>query len=909
MLLAKTYEPAEVEGRWYRTWEEAGYFRPEAGPAAGPAFSMVIPPPNVTGTLHIGHALNNSLQDILCRYKRMDGHRVLWVPGTDHAGIATQNVVERALRSGGLDRHALGREKFLERVWRWKEEHGGAIVVQLRRLGASCDWSRERFTLDAGLTRAVREVFVRLHEAGLVYRTQWLINWCPRCRTALSDLEVEHEDVEGRLYHLRYPLAEGDGAITVATTRPETVLGDTAVAVHPEDPRYRAVVGRQAIVPVIGRRIPVIADTYVDREFGSGAVKITPGHDFNDFRIGREHGLPIVSVMDEGGAMTEAAGPYRGLDRFACRDRVVADLETQGLLERVEPYRTSIGHCYRCRTTVEPFLSNQWFVAVKPLAEPAVAAVREGRTRFVPAHWERTYFAWMENIRDWCISRQLWWGHRIPAWYCPACGGFAAGEAVPLAARPIVAREAPSSCPDCGGTALVQDPDVLDTWFSSALWPFSTLGWPDGTADLGAYYPTSVLVTSFDIIFFWVARMMMMGLRFMDDVPFRTVYIHALVRDPEGRKMSKSVGNVVDPLEVMERYGTDAFRFTLAAFAAMGRDIRLAAERIEGYRNFANKIWNAARFVLMHVGGEGGDAPRVSPDDREALAVADRWILSRLEALVADVRGALDRYEFNVAAGRLYEFLWHEYCDWYLELSKLALGGEDPRAAEATRAVLATVLETTLRLLHPMMPFITEELWQALPLWVRRREGETASPHVAVAPFPTPCPRRHDPAAEAAMERLIQIVRGVRNLRAEVGLPPGARLGLGVYAPDAAVRAEIARGRAAIENLARVEGLEVHSRQSRPEGALLVALDGMELYVPVAGVIDVAAERARLERELEKVARDLAAVERKLRDERFLDRAPSEVVEKERDREAGLRERRATIERGVEQLRRLGAGE
>ncbi len=909
MLLAKSYEPTEVEARWYRVWEERGYFRPEGGPAAGPVFSMVIPPPNVTGTLHVGHALNNSLQDILCRYKRMDGHRVLWVPGTDHAGIATQNVVERALTAEKLDRHTLGREKFLERVWQWKEERGDAIVTQLRRLGASCDWSRERFTLDDGLSHAVREVFVRLYQDGLVYRMQWLINWCPRCRTALSDLEVEHEDVEGRLYHLRYPLAEGGGSITVATTRPETVLGDTAVAVHPEDPRYRAVVGHQVILPVIGRPIPVIADVYVDREFGSGAVKITPGHDFNDFQIGRDHGLPMVSVMDEGGVMNDAAGPYRGLDRFRCREQLVADLETRGLVERIEPYRTSIGHCYRCRTVVEPLLSNQWFVAVKPLAEPAIAAVREGRTQFVPAHWERTYFAWMENIRDWCISRQLWWGHRIPAWYCVACGGFAAGDPVPLTARPIVAREAPPHCPSCGGTALVQDPDVLDTWFSSALWPFSTLGWPDDTADLGAYYPTSVLVTSFDIIFFWVARMMMMGLRFMGDVPFRTVYIHALVRDAEGRKMSKSVGNVIDPLQVMERYGTDAFRFTLAAFAAMGRDIKLAAERIEGYRNFANKIWNAARFVLMHVSGEEGDTPPVSLDNREALAVADRWILSRLETLIVEVRAALDRYEFNVAAGHLYEFLWHEYCDWYLELSKLALGGDDAHAAAAARTVLATVLETTLRLLHPIMPFITEELWQTLPVRVRRREGEAAaSPHLAVAGYPTACPERRDRAAEATMERVIQIVRGVRNLRAEVGLPPGARVGLGVYAPEAAIRAEIATSRAAIESLARVEGLEILPRQARPADALLVALDGMDLYVPVAGVIDVAAEQARLAKELEKVARDLAAVEVKLQNEQFVGRAPQEVVDKERDREAGLRDRRATLERGVEQLRRIGAG-
>jgi valyl-tRNA synthetase len=912
MLLDKSYEPARVEARWYSVWVERGYFRPENGPAGGPVFSLVIPPPNVTGSLHIGHALNNSLQDILCRYKRMDGYRVLWVPGTDHAGIATQNVVEREVLAEGADRHQLGREEFVARVWQWKERLGGTIIRQLKGLGASCDWSRERFTLDEGLSRAVREVFVRLHAEGLIYRTQWLINWCPRCRTALSDLEVEHEEINGSLYHFAYQLADGSGTITVATTRPETVLGDTAVAVHPEDERYRSLVGREALLPVIGRRIPIIADAYVDRDFGSGAVKITPGHDFNDFQIGRAHNLPTVSVMDEAGLMNEHGGPYQGMDRFACRERLVADLGGEGVLTRTEPYRTAIGHCYRCRTVVEPFVSNQWFVAVSPLAGAAMAAVRAGRTRFVPAHWERTYFAWMENIRDWCISRQLWWGHRIPAWYCPSCGGFKAGDPIPLEATPLVAREAPQVCRGCGGRQLVQDPDVLDTWFSSALWPFSTLGWPEETADLDTFYPTTVLVTSFDIIFFWVARMLMMGLKFVDDVPFRTVYIHALVRDAEGRKMSKSVGNVIDPLEVMDRYGTDAFRFTLAAFAAMGRDIKLSAQRIEGYRNFANKIWNAARFVLMHVGSDAAAAVPVRVDgalpERLTLSLADRWILSRLEGLVVDVRGAFDRYEFNTAANRLYEFLWHEYCDWYVELSKLTLAGGDAHAATATRAVLATVLEGTLRLLHPIMPFITEELWQSLPDWARRGDDRVPAPHLAVAAFPKSHPERMDAAAETTMAHIIQAIRAMRNLRAEVGLPPSKRVELSVFAADAAVREALHRHRSYIELLARVSQVHMFSAPARPTDSVLVALEGMELYVPVLGHIDVAAERRRLDKELQKATRELADVQAKLGNSQFVARAPEEVVEKERERETRLRERCTTLERGVDRLRGVEPG-
>ncbi|HEX2438992.1 MAG TPA: valine--tRNA ligase, partial [Methylomirabilota bacterium] len=733
--IADRYEPAAVEERWYPEWEQRGYFRCDVA-SSKPPYCIVIPPPNVTGALHMGHAFTFTLQDVLIRRKRMDGFDALWQPGTDHAGIATQVVVERQLAAEGKKKDDLGREAFIARVWQWKEESGGTIIRQLKRLGASCDWSRLRFTMDEGLSRAVREVFVRLYDEGLIYRDDYIVNWCPRCQTVLSDLEVEREERDGEFVYIKY------GPLTQGTVRPETKLGDTGLAVHPGDPRYAQYVGRTLEIPSVEGPISVrvVADEAVDPEFGTGVIKVTPGHDPVDFEIGKRHNLPIRTVIGFDGKMTAAAGKYAGLDRFECRKRIVEDMKALGLIDHIEPYRHAVGLCYRCKTVVEPLVSKQWYVNVKPLADEALAATRDGRITIVPSGWTKTYDHWMENIRPWCISRQLWWGHRIPAWYCDADGSI------------HVARTDPGACPKCGG-ALRQDPDVLDTWFSSGLWPFSTLGWPDDTAELRKYYPTSVLVTGFDIIFFWVARMAMFGLHVMKEEPFRDVYIHALVRDAEGQKMSKSKGNVVDPLAVMSKYGTDAFRFTLAALAAQGRDIRISDERVEGYRNFANKLWNAARLVLSNLDGydpHGDTAPAGLPG---------RWIHSRLQATITEVREALDAYRFNDGAGAIYQFLWNDVCDWYLEIAKGALyGTADPAGRNRVQHALVTVLETTLRLLHPFMPFITEELWQRLP-----HQGES----IMVAPFPK-ATAAADPDAEREMALLMQVVTAVRNIRGEM---------------------------------------------------------------------------------------------------------------------------------------------
>jgi len=885
--LAKAYAPQEVEERWAKEWIRLGVSTADPG-APGEGYSIVIPPPNITGQLHLGHALNNTLQDVLIRFKKMDGRNTLWVPGTDHASIATQNVVERQLAQQGLDRHTIGREKFLERTFAWKSEVGPYIVSQLKRLGATCDWTRERFTMDEGLSRAVREVFVRLYEDGLIYRGRRLINWCCRCGTALSDIEVEHEDVKGRLWHLRYPLADGSGALTVATTRPETMLGDTAVAVHPEDERYAQLVGKTVRLPI------------VDREFGSGVVKITPAHDFNDFEIGRRHGLDMIPVIAEDGLMTAAAGPYAGLDRALARDRVVERLEADGLLEKIEPHALAVGHCYRCRAVVEPLLSTQWFVRTQPLAAPAIAAVKDGRTKFYPEHWSKTYFAWMENIRDWCVSRQLWWGHRIPAWYCDACPadpgtgpeGARAGEE---GCKVIVSREDPPQCPSCAGP-LRQDEDVLDTWFSSGLWPFSTMGWPEQTPELAKYYPTSVLVTGFDIIFFWVARMMMFGLRFTGEVPFRDVYVHGLVRDEYGDKMSKSKGNVRDPLELLATYGTDALRFTLIAQSAMGRDIRLSVDRIDGNRSFANKIWNAARFVLMNV----GDGPVDLDAGRRGGSDADRWIRARLARCTDEVRAALDGYRFNDAATSLYRFLWNEFCDWYVELAKPSLAQDGPARA-TTLATLVAVLESALRLLHPLMPFLTDELWHALP-------GVDASrPTLLLTSFPHADDFERDEAAEARVERLVAAVRALRNLRSEMSLPPSREIDLLVAPTDAPAAADLPSLTDAIRTLARVGKLEILSGGARPSGSALAVAGGLELYVPLAGLIDVGAERERLEREIERIVKDLAAVTRKLENEDFIARAPDEIVAKERAKAAEMGAKEELLRRGLERLREVGA--
>ncbi|MGE5662702.1 MAG: valine--tRNA ligase, partial [Deltaproteobacteria bacterium] len=693
----KPYDPRAAEAAWYAFWAGRGLFHADPG-RPGEPYAIVIPPPNVTGSLHMGHALNVTLQDVLIRYHRMIGRNVLWVPGTDHAGIATQNVVERLLAKEGVDRQTLGREKFVERVWAWKEESGGTILRQLKRLGAACDWERERFTMDEGLSRAVREAFVRLYRKGLVYRGRYIINWCPRCRTALSDLEVSYEETKGSLTYIRYPELSGRRSVVVATTRPETMLGDTAVAVNPRDDRYADRLGMTLRLPLMNRPIPLLADEMVDREFGTGAVKITPAHDPNDFEVARRHQLPSVRVIDESGAMTAEAGAFAGMDRFAARAAVLEKLRAENLVVKEEPYLHNVGHCYRCKTVVEPSESIQWFVKTKPLAEPAIKAVRSGETRIVPAAWEKTYFEWMENIRDWCISRQIWWGHRIPAFHCTSCG------------TTMVEVEPPDSCAACGSDKLRQEEDVLDTWFSSGLWPFSTLGWPGETGELARYYPTAALVTGFDILFFWVARMMMMGIAFTGKAPFRDVVIHALVRDARGEKMSKTRGNVIDPLDVMEKYGTDAFRFTLLALAAQGRDIRLSDDRIEGYRNFMNKLFQAGRFVRMHA-----DAA-TSRELPAALTAVDRWMLSRLQRAIDEVRKGIEEYRFNDAASALYQFTWHEFCDWYLEMIKPALSPDaDPAAREGQRAVLLRVFEAILALAHPLIPFISEEIWQSLP--------------------------------------------------------------------------------------------------------------------------------------------------------------------------------------------------
>src|SRR5215467_2113237 len=735
--MSDRYEPGRVEGRWYGIWEAEGFFHADAASAKKP-YCIVIPPPNVTGSLHMGHAFTFTLQDILIRYKRMDGFNTLWQPGTDHAGIATQVVVERQLAAEGKTKSDLGREEFVRRVWQWKEESGGAIVHQLRRLGASCDWSRERFTLDAGLSRAVREEFVRLYEEGLIYRGDYIVNWCPRCQTVLSDLEVEREERDAEFVYIKY------GPLTLGTVRPETKLADTGLAVHPKDKRYKKYVGKTLDIPSVDGniRVKVVADAAVDPKFGTGVIKVTPGHDPVDFEIGRRHKLPIRTVIGFDGKMTAAAGKYAGLDRFETRKKIVEDMQALGLIDRIEPYRHAVGLCYRCKTVVEPLVSKQWYVNVTPLAAEAIKAVRQGRIKIVPRGWTKTYDHWMENIRPWCISRQLWWGHRIPAWYCERDGSV------------HVSREDLTACPDCGGPVR-QDTDVLDTWFSSGLWPFSTLGWPDDTPELKTFYPTSVLVTGFDILFFWVARMAMLGLRFMGDVPFHAVYIHALVRDAEGQKMSKTKGNVIDPLVVMDRYGTDAFRFTLVALAAPGRDIRLTEDRLEGYRNFANKLWNAARLVLANLDGyDPRRARKVVP------ALTDRWIVSRLATTVREVRRALAGYRYNDAAAAIYRFLWNEFCDWYLEIAKLSLyRAEHPEARRRTQHTLVTVLESTLRLLHPFMPFITEELWQRLP-----HTGES----IMIARYPKATARQIDAAAERALAPIMAAVTAVRTIRSEM---------------------------------------------------------------------------------------------------------------------------------------------
>jgi valyl-tRNA synthetase len=886
--LPPQYSPAETEEALYRWWWEQGFFHADPASPREP-YTIVIPPPNVTAVLHIGHGLNNTIQDVLIRWRRMQGRETLWMPGTDHAGIATQNVVERRLAQSGKTRFDLGREPFVAEVWEYVNATGATILDQLRSIGSSCDWDRTRFTLDDGLSRAVREVFVRLHEKGLIYRGNYIINWCPRCLTALSDEEAEPEETAGKLYHLRYPVVDGEGAhIVVATTRPETMLGDVAVAVHPEDERYRDLIGREIDLPLTGRRIPIVADDFVDPAFGTGAVKVTPAHDPNDFDLGRRHGLPALSVMTPDAAMSDAAPEaFRGLDRFEARGAVVEAFRELGLLEKVEDHQHAVPHCYRCNTVVEPRLSEQWFVRMKPLAEPALAASRDGRIRFTPERWTKVYDHWLENIRDWCISRQLWWGHRIPVWYCR---GEGCGET-------IVAREDPDRCPKCGGAELVQDPDVLDTWFSSWLWPFSTLGWPEETPDLKRFYPTDTLVTAPEILFFWVARMIMAGIEFMGEIPFSDVYLHGTVRDHLGRKMSKSLGNGIDPLAVVQTYGADALRYTLVAGMGVGTDLLLNYEDLDTSfapgRNFANKLWNAGRFALMNV-GDGAVAPL--EEVQGSLEFSDRWILSRLSRAAGEVTTALERFRLNDAALAGYGFFWGEFADWYLEMVKPRLRGEaGEESAAAARATLVAVLDQTLRLLHPIMPFITETVWQRLP----RRTDPSAT--IMLARWPEAMPAWADDAVESRAAALQELVGAVRNIRAEYGIQPGQRLRVRIAGDGALLDGLAGEGERILRDLARLEEV-ARGRAEGAIGASAVLRSGLELFIPLEGVIDLDRERARLRDEISRADGILESARARLGNEKFTSRAPADVVQREREKVTSLEEQRDKLARTLQAL-------
>lgn len=883
-LLEKSYEPQGVEKRWYEFWEKEGLFA-ALEKSDKKSYSIVIPPPNVTGVLHMGHALNVTMQDILCRYRRLRGDNVLWMPGTDHAGIATQNVVEKKLASEKTDRHELGREKFIEAVWEWRRQSGSAIINQLKRLGASCDWKLERFTMDEGLSVAVRKVFVQLYEEGLIYRGNYIINWCHRCHTALADLEVEHEEIDSYLYYIRYPFSNGSGNIVIATTRPETMLGDTAVAVNPDDPRYLNLDTDSVILPLLNRKIPIITDGYVDMAFGTGALKVTPAHDPNDFEIGKRHNLPEIKVIDDNGRMTSEAGKFEGLDRFKCREAVIKSLESEGLLEKMEPIKHNVGHCYRCKTIVEPNLSKQWFVRVKPLAEKGISAVEKGETKIIPEIWTNTYFEWMRNIKDWCISRQIWWGHQIPAWTCEKCRHL------------IVSMEEPKTCPACGNGILVQETDVLDTWFSSALWPFSTMGWPENTQLLKSFYPTSVLVTGFDILFFWVARMMMMGIHFMKDVPFKDVYVHALVRDEEGKKMSKSKGNVIDPLNIIDQYGTDAFRMTLAAFAAQGRDIKMSEKRVEGYRHFINKLWNAGRFSFMHL-NRGYSEIRYAD-----LSLPDKWILARLKQTAESVSASIDGYRFNDAAGTLYKFVWHELCDWYLEAIKPCLYGHKGEAKkEATLGVLWRVLHDTLILLHPFTPFVTEEIWNKLP-------GTEGSIMKAVFPsdekdFGSLVP---DTESEHMMEVVIEIITGIRNIRGEMNISPSASIDLLLQSDDESLRKNASLNDDIIINLAGLKSFSVEKTGKKPRKAAMAVLSGAIMFISLEGIIDFSKEKERLEKELAKLKNEIAASSKKLRNDDFLSKAPPDIVEKVKEKHQGFIEKQQKLTTNLDKIRSIEA--
>lgn len=873
-----TYDPKTTEKKWYDYWMQNQFFKAGGRPQAK-TYTIVIPPPNVTGMLHIGHALDFTLQDIMIRTKRMQGFDALWLPGTDHAGIATQTKVEQKLREENLSRYDLGREKFLEKVWEWKDTYANTIRDQWAKMGFSLDYSRERFTLDEGLSRAVREVFVKLYNKGLIYRGKYIINWDPAARTALSDIEVEYKEVQGHLYHLKYELKDGSGSITVATTRPETMLGDTAVAVHPEDERYKDMIGKMLVLPIVGREIPVIADEYVDKEFGSGAVKITPAHDPNDFEVGQRHSLPQITVMDETGTMNEHAGKYQGQDRADCRKQIVSDLKEAGVLVKIEDHVHQVGHSERSGAVVEPYLSTQWFVRMKPLAEKAIEAQKAGKgVNFVPDRFEKIYLHWIENVRDWCISRQLWWGHRIPAWYCSDCGEL------------HVAMDNVAACSKCGSANLTQDNDVLDTWFSSGLWPFSTLGWPEETEDFKRFYPTDVLVTGYDIIYFWVARMIFTALEFTGQIPFKDVLIHGLVRDSEGRKMSKSLGNGVDPLEVIDNYGADAMRFMLSTSSTPGQDLRYRNERVEQARNFANKIWNASRFALMNLEGFTYEDINISGN----LGTADRWILHRLNETARDITRLIDQYEFGETGRLLYNFIWDDLCDWYIEFAKLSLYGDNAEAKRTTQSVLSYVLDRTQRMIHPFMPFISEEIWQHLP-----HEGDT----ITLAAWPTYDAGLEAPDAVREMNLLMDIIRAVRNVRAEVNVPMSKKIELLIKSADADVNGIIRNNEEYIRRFCNTSKLDIAVDLAVPDKAMSAIVTGAELYLPLAGLIDIAQEIARLEKEVQHLTSEVERVDKKLSNEGFVAKAPAKVIEEERAKQKDYSEKRDKVLARIAELR------
>lgn len=869
--LAKTYNPGEVEDRIYDFWMQGGYFHANRDETKKP-YTIVMPPPNITGQLHMGHALDETLQDILIRWRRMQGYDTLWVPGTDHASIATEAKIVEAMRQEGITKEQIGREAFLERAWAWKEKYGGRIKEQLKKLGVSCDWERERFTLDEGCSKAVREVFVSLYEKGLIYRGERIVNWCPHCKTTISDAEVEFEEKDGYFWHLRYPFEDGSGYLELATTRPETMLGDTAVAVHPDDERYKAFVGKTLILPLVGRRIPVVADSYVDMEFGTGVVKITPAHDPNDFEVGLRHHLEVINVMNDDGSINENGGKYAGLPGLEARRQIVEDLKEQGFLVSIEPIRHNVGTCYRCHSTIEPRVSKQWFVKMEPLAKPAIEVVRSGKTKFIPERLEKVYYNWMENIKDWCISRQLWWGHRIPAWYCADCG------------ETVVARETPDTCPHCGGHHLHQDPDTLDTWFSSALWPFSTLGWPDKTPDLAHYYPTSTLVTGYDILFFWVARMIFSGIEQMGETPFSTVFFHGLVRDSQGRKMSKSLGNGIDPLEVIQQYGADALRFTLITGISPGNDTRFSDERVQASRNFANKIWNAARFIRMNIDGKA--VPDQLPD---TLLPEDEWILDTFNTLCREVNENLEKFEIGIAAQKIHDFLWDQFCDWYIEIAKIRLNGEEEAAAQQVRQVLVWVMNRTLALLHPFMPYITEEIWQALP-----HEGEA----LMISGYPAFDPALSFPESAARFGSVMAVVRGVRNRRSEMNVAPSRRAMLHI----ATEKPELFSGNEKLfERLAFASGVEI-APSFDLDGAVTIVTPDAKVFIQMGELVDVEAERRRLEKELATAQKGYDNAQAKLSNEKFISKAPQKVVDGVRANAEKLKAHIALIHQSLEAL-------